>query len=1137
MTCLAQLQKFLFTHARRVDAGGAPNPDGRPLYAYRCSARAYDELCSQVANHFRQATYGHEPPGFAACFCLFASETFHREHIGGSWTWKTVFEPLKASVPAHQTIARWVEQGLVFWKRPIVKGTQGQRLLLVSIACEGGLPLRLLQREGAHLRTFFRQILEDHHATGGLLRNIETLVRHNIHRLPQSLRTEEVVQLAAALIGKTVELQDLIGGYDNPIAALDKQVPNWRSTLPLRLDDEVASALFENLVKDSREIALAAAAQPTWKGRLVEQTPGHFVVRKSLQFPEVLPENQVSAWMGYQDRAPARLRLYLNTLHRNEPIAILTLFDRSAGIPVYRREWVRPGGVILRGSEVLEPRQVCLGHNADQREMAVKHSAEWGECPWVFVRANEESQWNWLCEGSGKTQSDQALIVTPAHCAPAPSVEGSFEHIGNTLELERAVYRISGTVDFQTEAGDRYRFQCSAGGDSTGSLELRGFSLRRTLNSQPVFLGVPRFREESSGRVVSQTNMGMQWRPYGHSVSWCSAVEGCVGRVWLRLIDPSSGVERIRRRADILPSRFTAERQIGVHQRAGQYRFRGVANAAVEVLEPASAKTTLLQEEDAALIHCPPINAESRVPLTAQLHWPGTAPVTLRMPYPQKGAVFQLDGRTLRSNELVTLDRLYGLWLVLQNPYGGERFILDAELAGKNSVSHLGFIERLPPLEGGVLERNLGAWVSQVQSMLAASDDLEAAVILTVQSQARENLARVRVSHFDMVVYPFQDDESVLLPVEQLEKLGEDWPSRISMEMFRLWSPNDRSLSLENREGMAGVWRVPGQLEPGPWWVVGRDAGWTRFRPLLWPVAASAETAEKRAGAPGLAGAVREINPETRSERIDSVIRELGESPEHSDWQLLFSYVALTKEFPPNSLDLLRHVIRHPRTLALALFLSDEVQFERLIGFAEQMPFAWELLPVSEWRHAAHIYFTYLRKALADLEAAEDIIWGVFKEFRDRAMTAYPYFDPLCDWIQEMEFPTRTLADSSLRLARQLPMAFHLGLLVTAEEGLLSRHDPDEFWPQGSKVIELVDNGAIRQEFQYANLTQIQRPVRCAPFVAASIATGTRDDSVSRARLVYELRSLRGFDSEWFDYAYAVALALGLTEYQLEEFA
>jgi len=263
------LTRFLFAHARMTI------PDGRPLYAYKCDDKKYGELkglCQQLLFLDEKGKLARRIPQI---FCLYAAETFCREHDGGVWSWDTVFKPLGIDTPPQPVIANWVEKGLDWWCRELILGQNGDRRLLTTIACEGGLPLQLLQKDNAAINQFFRAVLESYHAQGcGGLEMAETLSRYQAYRLPVSLRQPVVFHLGAELIAAVVELQREIGSVQNPVAALDEKIPDWRNRLPLRLEEQTAETLFKGLVKRSSELVRAAKSRLRWRGKLRQTATG-----------------------------------------------------------------------------------------------------------------------------------------------------------------------------------------------------------------------------------------------------------------------------------------------------------------------------------------------------------------------------------------------------------------------------------------------------------------------------------------------------------------------------------------------------------------------------------------------------------------------------------------------------------------------------------------------------------------------------------------------------------------------------------------------------------------------------------------------------------------------------------------------
>ena len=126
------LERFLSEHIN------SSKPDGRPLYAYKCQDEAYDRLKEWVGKMFASAKNGDPPLNFAPLFSLFAAETWRRRHAGGKWKWETVFKELQEDTPNYPQIPTWIQDGLNYWKREILKSNLGKHLYLITIACEGG---------------------------------------------------------------------------------------------------------------------------------------------------------------------------------------------------------------------------------------------------------------------------------------------------------------------------------------------------------------------------------------------------------------------------------------------------------------------------------------------------------------------------------------------------------------------------------------------------------------------------------------------------------------------------------------------------------------------------------------------------------------------------------------------------------------------------------------------------------------------------------------------------------------------------------------------------------------------------------------------------------------------------------------
>ena len=1119
------LTRFLFTHTRETV------PDGRPLYAYKMSDAQYADLRDHFHQLLLQDPQGKSAKRLAPIFCLYVAETFHREHAEGVWKWETVFRPLGMEVPPHQQISEWVEKGLDWWRRPLLRSTNGSREFLVTIACEGGLPLRLLQQENAHLTQFFRTVLESYYRTGqGGIDAAVLMARQQAPRLPRSLRQDAVFQLAGSLIAEISELQPLVGEAVDPITALDAKRPNWRLDLPLRLDDQVAETLLTGLVHRSRELAQETAARLRWRGRLRETVTG-WHVEKRLDFPERPTGIQVEEWIGSPGMNQPRWRLLLHMPSGIETVAWLTLLEGTGQSAKYLREWLRAGGVALSGVALRQSHRLSLHDGHQDYPLSVRDGEPWGDSPWVFVERGARGEREWLTEGSAHTRAEQVWVLATPDLIPR-FVGSTCEALGTLAELDRTVYRISGEVDLLTPQHDCYRITCQAETESAETFTVIGNTSPQTIQERPLYRGLPHIHALDGDGQRQPITGRLQWRFLGNTAPWRESYQPAHGRLWLRLVD-ASGNERCRRQVDVAPQTFQIETDIGAGNQAGVIHLTGLGKAYLRPGVECPAGIAIISTPDEARIVCQPMSGVLPPPLTLLVRWPDSEPIPLILPYPQRGAVFQLVGRPLFNDDWVPLDRLGGLQLLIQNPVDGRNFWLEGVLLTRPNADseplRQTFHDRLPPLDQGRLDLPLFAWQNRIASLLADHPDLEAQVRLMIETLQGERLASIRVARFDAVIEPDREAGIARISADSLTRLGLGWETRVRLETFPLWQPGTTPVVLPTSLDQPASWQIPADLAPGPWWIVGHDGDWMRFRPLLWVVATEEALIDAVASDSALAAAVRESDLESRQQKLDGLLTELGQNPDHRDWPLLFDYVRLARKFPPSALDVLCRLVIHPRTLALALLKADDETFEPMWALSRQMPFWWALLAINDWWEAAITYFGGLQTTLAGVDAGGEIVFSLFQQFRERVSARRVYWRALCDWLQERLFPNRPLPkNSELTVARRCP-SFLEQRIELMEQELMGRHDAEDKWPESVDVMSRLQD--ITPKYRYNHLGSFYRSVRCAPFVAAYLSLKAISPT---ERLISDLRLLRAFDSVWFENVYAIALALGLATLPLE---
>jgi len=302
---------------------------------------------------------------------------------------------------------------------------------------------------------------------------------------------------------------------------------------------------------------------------------------------------------------------------------------------------------------------------------------------------------------------------------------------------------------------------------------------------------------------------------------------------------------------------------------------------------------------------------------------------------------------------------------------------------------------------------------------------------------------------------------------------------------------------------MPNAWQIPEELEPGPWWVLGMDGDWARFRPLLWMVQGEKARAEESELMQAIHAPVRA----TRQAKLQVLVSALAANAEHPDWPHVFDHLRLTRTYPASALDLLQHLAHVPEAMILALLRSADEEFDLVWSLAEQLPFSWYLVPVTRWLRAAERHFGALRTGLGDYDPDGAMLWGMFWDFRQRVTSRQPFFKSVCDWIGERLFPARQMENSELAMARRAELIL-TEKIEEHELTLQERHDAEERYPDGPLIMERTRQPDFSERFRYARFSYPYRPVRCAPFVAAQISLDSEESSED---LLFELTS----DTNW----------------------
>ena len=835
--------------------------------------------------------------------------------------------------------------------------------------------------------------------------------------------------------------------------------------------------------------------------------------------PRTVTGASLQAWSDWTN-LPPRLRVLLQTTEGKEVIALLTRLGRTGEQATYQCEGLRRNGVRLAGRAAEAGARLLLSQGSGEVELPMIGGQELGPLPWVFVERG--GQWEICGEGSVRCREGSVRVLTldGGRCV----ADGDWcEFLGQAPALERSLYHITGPTEWQHPELGTVQIRCASQQESEKYFLLRGDRLPSVLNPVPPFLGMPGlYTVGQDDQLRAQTGGSLEWRPVDAPESdWRSDASACVGKVWIRYRDADDAL-RFRRQVEVVPpAADVGMARVGARpDEAGIIRLSGLPAARVVVPERERCQFSVRPVDDGVEIDC---FAQAGLPVAqfgADLQWPGGRSLTLALPFPRQGAAFVRADRMLPLMERVALDRLAGIEAVVRAPSRRERFYLEGRLRTHVPLqSGREFWEALPRVSESI-QFALYDIQDRLASMLAMTGDLDAVVVLRVVDGMERPLAGLEVAQFDMALEPDPMRQCVVLPQDSLERLDADREEYITAKMVPLWDPSATPTDLVYDDA-AGAWQIPDALQPGPWWVLGYDGDWARFRPLLWPVEGEDVGAEPSA----LIRAIREPDQNTRREKLRALVNALATEAEHPDWTRLPAYLRLARAYPAGSLDLFQHLIEEPEAMVMALLKSTDEEFDLVWSLAEQLPFSWYLVPVTKWLEAAGSHFGAVRAGLADYDPDGKLLLEVFEGFRRRVADRQVFFKSVCDWIGEHIFPGHSLPDSELAAIARSGGAMADVFIQGLEQEMQARHDAQERYPSGRGVMELTERPDFPEQFLFGHLIDHLRPMRCAPFMAAEIALKERGYSEA---LLFEFRQLRAFDSDWFDHAFAVALCRGL---------
>ena len=1072
---------------------GLPAPDGRPLYAYRCTAAEFDS----IEHVLREATVSITDHHFRV-FVLYAAQWWQRKYDGGRWAW----EPLLASIgwPTHYPdLYPCIRRAWQWWKVTPVRLPSSTRYL-GTFACHGGLPLALVGDAKAPITLYLRAVLGHSLEYGRFVEDTIELAKDKERLLrPPTLRRDYVFRLAADVVDAVLDLQPHAQGKD-PIASLDRDRPEWRDAMPLDLDNALARDLLLGLLHDAAQ-GRDRRVDDFSMQRFLRLTSIGWRLGARVQLPPAISAAHLSHRLDVDD-PPARMEVRASAKGTH----VLGVYDfHGDDDGEYRLVSRRAELVLWDEAAAGEVRLQFLAGDYLGGGVVPIGGASLGELPWAF-RADEH-ECPFIGEGTVRNRAPEIVVLKSNGDQLADGAAPEGEVLG------RAIWRVRREVTIQTEFG-----ACTI---RPGSQEqpaddylLRGDRWYDVDCAYPLYRGAPKLNVSKSGAPSKAVPMHeVQWRQQGGD--WQQNPIKAKG-LW-QVRHTVRGELRYFQRIGILPDGMAMKLEPGSTVSEGCLTFAGAEAIRVATYDD-DAKMNVHKGDNTIRVELKAAN-QLRPPTTIRLklHWPGTSALHVVVPFPGRGGQFIQEGELIQRT--VAADDLHGVRAVALSPLPIDRFWVEGELKALD-LGDLGKVAHFRrPLRrvGAVHELALIDARALIDLLLSASSSSDARVDLRIVNGAGESQDLLKVSRFAAVLEHDVTNAHVELSPPP-EGRGE-W----SFHALPMARPDQEPLTLETGSSMdRHIATLPADLPFGePWLAIVRHDGRVCTqpteicRPLRSVAPGVADSAPLR-----LAEAVRITEADQRRATVQQALQEmLDRDVEDNDeeWEFLMQTLLSTDDLPASSIDVLVGLARTPQLLVRCLFRVDSVPRQRLWRIERELPFSWLLVKRDIWWQESKAAFDIVKDALEN--AGQD----------DAAETALDHVSAILAEGGQSNTGLRAVGfDAALRLA---------GGRLTKEFADKKRVDRDaatsaqiilrnnlEDWPLGDGrrqwTEEIGYKDVLRGLWQDPNQLGHRQPLFDTPVAAACYSLLPGEPT---RRAIYLVRRMRTHDEKWFDLVYGAA--------------
>lgn len=946
-------------------------PDGRPLHAYRLTTEEFESIGIQLSRSLVETSGSVSwVDGADRGLVLYASEWWRRNYDGGHWRWEDMFSSLgwPDLVPAHRQ--ELVAKGIRYWKRMIHQNSAGNNSYLMSLVTEGGFPVKLVEREGGHLRKYLKAVLSDYSIYCSAGMSAERIAESQDGRLPSAFRRPAVYQLAAELIISLYALSEHTQDSSNPFETLSQLDKNWQNKLPISLESDAAKLLVNSLLKTAAIRRNIKYEKLTLTRYFSKNREGDLRHKAKITLPSSIPlallveELRVS-----EERVPRRLEMAVFVDGKINKVASLSKEGDEYFVYAYS-----PESLLLDISPTASVSALLMeygGARLSEQELTILGgSGLEEELPLVCYLEND--QYIVLGQGGVQSRLDHLFVSLPAGLNLS---EGSEE--AEILNLRATDFHASGSwlkIDQLIVVDLQENFTCTitpgyALDDSTlfiarGKREY----VFETAGKLPVFSGMPNFYKNIDNRLQRVQLQNIYWS-LPNNKEWLSCSTALPkGTVRIRIVENGQCVFSMR--ATVLPLEFYVQLKSGTDSHSGEIVIAGLPGAVFATRSEIPIELTAVEGEKSTTLSCVASQGFSgKVPLLAR--WPSGANCQLLVPFPGQGAHFVDVNGTDLGRRVVALNDLVSVSAVGVSPDEHQFFVLQGELRANDIGKHISnsafsFRKKIDQISTGYSEFALVDLYTKIRELFSYSADLDAKVSLDIL-QGSIIKSKLDITQFDSELI---FDESM----SQVCHIGIDGkPRGDQVAVIFIAMSGEETIEAEApflRPDGGFAWQLKHKFSGPPYLAVAAGSAIRSIRPCV--IFSKDLTEEGDDDAPQQLESIF-LLPSVidRRQALQQIMTELAEDPFDPRWSELLAYVRKFAEVHPDSLDLYEAVIDNGTVAVGILVRSTERDLSYLIDWEEYLPFRWWQVPINDYVRA---YKDYASLIISEFSEYQDIM-------------------------------------------------------------------------------------------------------------------------------------------------------------------